>query len=165
MKHVAPFVRSAHNYDMNTASEETALECKDKSLTQQHLADDSDINTIVKRFNLTGQLPTNVRMPTYGDFEHTYDYHSAMTAIAQARESFDKMPAGIRARFNNDPAQFVDFCSQEANRAEAEKMGLVSPKALQAAASLTATPAPLAPGADAPPGLTAPASKGKTDTK
>lgn len=120
-----PFVRSPYNYDRRKASRTCALLCPDPSRTKQSFAEDADINTIVRRFNLTGQLPTGIRMPTYGDFSEVFDFHTAMNAIAKARESFDAMPAHIRARFHNDPAEFVDFCSNEENRQEAIKMGLV----------------------------------------
>lgn len=138
-----PFQRTQYNYDMNKAGDESGLKCEDPSLTHQSFADEVDINTIVRRFNLTGQLPTNVHMPTYQDFEGIFDYHTAMNAIAQAHESFDTMPADVRARFHNDPAEFIDFCSNTANREEAIKLGLVAP----AAAALTGgTPRPSEPG-------------------
>lgn len=134
-----PFIRTAYNYDMNAAGDEDAIQCEDQSLTKQSFVEESDINTIVRRFNITGQLPTNVRMPSYGDFTEVFDFQSAMNAIALANESFEAMPADVRARFHNDPHEFVEFCANEANRAEAEKLGLVSADALQAASSLAAS--------------------------
>lgn len=122
------FCRSAYNYDMDAASDVSGLKCLDESLAKQSFAEESDINTIVRRFNLTGQLPENVAAPVYADFDEVFDYHSAMNAIAKAHEAFDEMPADIRARFQNDPALFVDFCSDDKNREEAEKLGLVIPK-------------------------------------
>lgn len=124
MKPEKPFVRSPYNYDTNAAGDEDAIDCHDKSLTKQSFADESDINNIVKRFSLTGELPDNIRMPTYGDFSQVYDFHSAMNAVAQANEAFDAMPAHIRARFHNDAAEFVEFCSDDRNHEEAVKMGL-----------------------------------------
>lgn len=160
-KIVAPFLRTAYNYDTNAAGDDDAIACKDKSLTQQQYAEEADINTLVRKFHLTGQLPTNVRMPEYGDFLNTFDYHSAMNAITEANQAFNAMPASIRSRFHNNAAEFVDFCSDEANRAEAEKMGLVPAKAAAAAASLATPPTPPAPAAPAAPTPTAPASKGE----
>lgn len=139
------FVRSPYNYDMNKAGDESALHCKDPSRAKQEFAEEADINTIVKRFNLTGQLPENVRMPTYGDFEGIFDFHSAMNAIAQANEAFDAMPAAVRARFHNNPAEFVDFCSDEKNREEATRLGLVRP-------GLAGTPGTGDPALDGPSG-------------
>lgn len=122
---VNPELRSGFNYDRDRVSLETGLRCEDPSLAKQSFADECDINTIVRRFNLTGQLPEGVHAPTYQDFEGVWDFQSAMNAVREAQESFDAMPAGIRARFHNDPQEFVEFCSMEENRAEAEKMGLV----------------------------------------
>ncbi|AXH73927.1 MAG: internal scaffolding protein [Microviridae sp.] len=120
-----PFLRSALNYNRDVASLVSSLTCEDLSLAVQSERDECDINTIVKRFGLTGQLPSGVRMPTYEDFTGVFDFQSAANAIALAHESFDTMPAEVRARFNNNPAAFVDFCSDERNRLEAEKLGLV----------------------------------------
>lgn len=128
MEKKPPFFRTPYNYDTNKASDESALKCADKTRTQQHFADDADINVIVKRFGLTGQLPQGVRMPQYADFEEAIDFQTAMNAIRAAQESFDAMPANVRARFHNDPGEFVDFVANEENRAEAEKLGLVLPK-------------------------------------
>lgn len=123
------FVRSRFNYDPDAVSIETGLECLDKTLTQQHFKDESDINILVERFGITGELPSGVRAPTYEDFSEIYDFHSAANAIAEANEAFMALPAKIRSeRFNNDPAGLVAFVSNEANRAEAEKLGLVPTK-------------------------------------
>lgn len=131
-----PFVRSAYNYDMNAASDEAGLNCQvdvetgelTPSLTKQSFAEECDINTIVRRFGLTGQLPSNVRMPSYEDFSEVVDFQSAMFAVRSAQESFMQMPADIRSRFHNDPGEFVDFVAKDENRAEAERLGLVTPR-------------------------------------
>lgn len=118
------FVRSAFNYDRGAVSEETGLSCGDVMLTQQQFKEETDINTLVKRFGIGGQLPEDVRMPTYADFGEVYDFHSAANAIAAAREAFDAMPADVRWKFRNDPAEFVAFCSNKDNLDEARKLGL-----------------------------------------
>lgn len=136
MKISVPFLRTPYNYDTMAASNECALECLDPSLAQQHAKDESDINTIVKRFGLTGELPSGVRMPEYGDFTGATDYHSSLNAVRAADAAFMQLPAHIRTRFNNDAGAFVDFCSDENNRAEAEKLGLVP------ATAVASNPAP-----------------------
>jgi phage internal scaffolding protein len=118
------FVRSQYNYDRDAASRESALTCLDPSLAVQDQRDEVDINTIVRRFGLTGKLPDMPALPTYGDFADVTDYHSAMNAVVKANESFDSLPADIRARFHNDPGAFVDFCSNPQNGEELVKMGL-----------------------------------------
>lgn len=120
-----PFVRNPYNYDMNAAGDESGLKCEDPTLTQQHFKDDSDINTIVERFHITGELPQNIRMPSSYDFAGVFDFQSAMDTMNAARKAFQAMPAIVRARFDNDPAEFVQFCDDPQNLEEALKLGLV----------------------------------------
>lgn len=119
------FVRTPFNYDMEFASEATGLACMDPSLAVQSAAEEADINTIVRRFGLTGQLPQNVVMPEYADFEGVFDFQSAMNLVLAAERGFMQMPADVRKRFDNDPAQLVAFVSDDANREEAKKLGLL----------------------------------------
>lgn len=151
------FVRSALNYDRDAVSLATGLKCEDKSLTKQSFLEETDINTIVRRFNLTGQLPEDVRRPVYGDYEGVFDFHSAMNAIVQAEESFEAMPADVRARFHNSPAEFVDFVAREENREEAIRLGLVD-KPLAPAPAPQAKPVPVNPTPGGSPGEPAPAA-------
>lgn len=143
---MAIFIRSAHNYDMREAGKASALVSDEESLTKQEFKDECDINTILRRFNVTGQLPVGVRMPTYGDFSEVTDFHDAVNAIALAREAFSQMSAEVRRRFNNDPGEFVDFTSDPANLPEARKLGLVPvddpPPAPVPGGAGPATPAP-----------------------
>lgn len=150
-----PFVRTPYNYDMNEAGDESGLKCEDQSLAKQQFAEEADINTIVERFNITGELPVGIRMPSYGDFDTVNDFQTAMNAIAQANEAFDAMPAQVRARFHNSPDEFLEFTSNRDNLEEARKLGLVPAAELEQAAALTTppTPAPATPPASlrAPP--------------
>jgi len=120
------FLRTEFNYDMFAASRESGLACCDDSLTIQSAAEDADINTIVRRFGLTGELPGDVDMPQSGDYTGIGDFHSAMEIVRRAEEQFMKVPADIRARFNHDPGLFSEFFNDEKNFDEAFKMGLVN---------------------------------------
>jgi len=93
----------------------------------QSQKEESDINTIVKRFGLTGQLPQNVRTPLNIDFDGVFDFQSAMNVINDAQRAFSAMPADVRKRFGNDPAEFIDFASDPKNQEEARKLGLALP--------------------------------------
>lgn len=119
------FLRTPYNYDTNEASDASGLSCPEDTLAQQHCADECDINTIVCRFGLTGELPNNVRVPQYGDFSAATDYHTAMNQVIAAQQAFMQLPADVRTRFANDPGALVDFISDDSNRAEAVKLGLV----------------------------------------
>lgn len=115
------------SYDAKKASVQTGLFCKDDSRAIQSQRDEADINTIVRNFGLTGQLPQGVRVPTYGDFEGLDNYQEALEAIRAADASFKAMPADVRSRFDNNPAKFVAFCSDSANLEEMRKLGLAVP--------------------------------------
>jgi len=122
------FLRTAYNYDTNAASNESALHCEDASRAQQHFKDECDINNILRQFNITGQLPDQPLSPKYGDFSGISDYKTALDRVISADEEFMNLPATIRARFNNDASQLIEFLDNDQNRLEAEKLGLVDPK-------------------------------------
>lgn len=120
-----PFMRTPFNYDRDEASAESGLVCPEPTLAQQQFREEADINIIMERFGRTGELVAPVRMPQYGDFTGVDDYHSAMNAVIAAQVSFDALPAKLRARFENDPGKFVEFCLDDSNREEAVALGLV----------------------------------------
>lgn len=120
--------RHAYNYDADQVSLETALACKDPSKAVQSQKSETDINEIVRRFAQTGQLPMPTHLPTNADFDQVLDFQTAMNTIRAAQESFQALPAPVRERFGNDPAEFVNFCSTEGNEAELRKLGLLPPE-------------------------------------
>lgn len=95
------------------------------SLAKQEFKEECDINTIMRKFGVTGVLPAATRMPQYGDFENAMDFQESMLAITAARESFMAMPADVRYEFANDPQRFLEFCSDPKNAERASKLGLV----------------------------------------
>lgn len=104
---------------------DTPLECLDDSLAIQSAEEESNINTIVKRFGLTGEMPSDIRMPKSGDFTNMPDFHTAMILVRKSQEEFLRVPADLRARFANDPQRFMEFFEDDANRDEARKLGLL----------------------------------------
>lgn len=120
-----PFLRAPFNYDRDAASTESGLLCEDRSLAQQQFREECDINTIVERFGISGELPSDVRAPQYGDFTEVVDYHTALNVVRASQEAFDALPARVRARFHNDPSEMLEFVDDEGNRPEAERLGLV----------------------------------------
>jgi len=119
------FVRNPYNYDMDKVSDETGLACQDPSLAQQHMKDECDINVIVERFGVTGELPTAPVSPQFGDFSGISDYHTAINAVRASEEAFMALPAKIRARFDHDPNALLQFLNDPINRDEAIEIGLI----------------------------------------
>lgn len=132
--------------DGDSVSLETGLVCNEQSLTVQSEAEDADINVIVRRFGITGELPTDVRLPLSGDFTQVSDFQSAMNAVNAAQAAFMEFPAEVRARFGHDPANLIAFAEDPANRDEAIQLGLALPVVDAGAAkdASTATPSPSA---------------------
>jgi phage internal scaffolding protein len=126
MKNATVFLRTQYNYDHNAASNASGLVCEEPTRAQQHHKDECDINVILERFGKTGQVPVNTISGSYGDFSGVHDYHTAMNALIAAESEFDALPAKIRNRFANDPANLIQFLDNPDNRAEAEKLGLVN---------------------------------------
>ena len=124
-KNNLPFVRNPYNYDKDEASTSDALLCQDPSLAQQHMRDECDINVIIERFGVTGELPSAPVSPQYGDFSGVTDYHSALNKINATMDDFMALPAQLRVRFGHDPVQLLEFLENDQNRAEAIQLGLI----------------------------------------
>lgn len=123
------FLRTAHNYDMDQASFDSGLVSDPETRAQQQFKDECDINVIVERFGLTGELPQNLRVPVSGDFaDLPTDYQSALNLVLEADAAFMQMPAAVRARFRNDPHEFVEFVSDVKNKDEARQLGILVPE-------------------------------------
>lgn len=101
-----------------------------ESLTQQHFAEEANINSIMGRYARTGILgnPSTgpARQPFEGDFSQNLSFHEMQNKIVDAQTSFDNMPSHIRNKFENDPQKLIDFLSTEKNLEEAQALGLVN---------------------------------------
>lgn len=120
-------VRAYNNYDRVEVSDAAAFAAPDDEVSKTVQADkaDADINVIVKRWLKTGQVPASARLPTYGDFTGPADYQQALNVVEEADFAFAQLPAELRDRFGNDPAEYVEFCSDPANRDEMIELGLL----------------------------------------
>jgi len=119
------FVRTPFNYDGDVVSHKSGLDCSDApTRAQQHFRDECDINVLVARFARTG-LPEAPQVPSMAQFDEVLDFQSAMQTIIDARAAFGQLPSNMRARFQNDPGQFLAFVHDDANRDEAVRLGLV----------------------------------------
>ena len=128
--YVAVPLRSAYDGMEDIVSAETGLSCPEDTLTQQQFVDDCNPNVILERFMRTGEMEAFAAAnPQYGDFTGEHDYQSALNIVIAANDAFAALPAAIRKRFDNDPALFVEFAGDPANREEMFDLGLLSPDA------------------------------------
>lgn len=97
---------------------------------QQQFADQADITKIVKRFQKTGALTSMAtqsglqRQPSFGEYPHQ-DFVEMYNHVQKVKEDFQKLPARIRARFDNNPHNVIRFVSDKANLKESVKLGLL----------------------------------------
>lgn len=102
--------------------------CPEPSLTDQSQKDDSDLNVLLERFRVTGQLPAPVRMPEYGDFSGPRDLMTAVAILDDAKAQFMTLPAGFRASLGNDPARYLEYLADPKNQDDLVKRGWLIPR-------------------------------------
>lgn len=93
--------------------------------TIQSEAEGCDINKMMATFQRTGEIPPATKIPQYGDFSNAVDFMEAKQLVIDAELMFNSLPANIRTRFQNQPAQLLAFMNDANNKEEAEKLGLV----------------------------------------
>lgn len=98
-----------------------------KGNTKQEFRKESDINYIMKRYAVTGQLPGGVvpHQGIFADVSTIGTFGDVLNRVKAAEEAFAGLPGKLRERFHNDPVELVEFLQDERNRPEAEKLGLV----------------------------------------
>ena len=96
-------------------------------ITQQNFKNESDVNTILRRYDKTG-LITHVNNSTaqYGDYTEINEYKHNLEAVIQAQDNFNQLPSHIRKRFGNDPGEFFEFATNPANQDDLVKLGLAN---------------------------------------
>lgn len=99
-----------------------------ESKTKLEFAEEADINRLMARYTQTGEIPTEIT-GTYGDFSEAPDFMQAQEVLLRANRQFDALPAEVRARFQNSPAEFLAFVHQEGNYQELRRLGLLSKEA------------------------------------
>lgn len=92
---------------------------------KQSFKDECDINNIMRRFNLTGELPRGSGRPAFYGEVPDIDFQGAMQIVIKAEADFMSLPAQVRDRFANNPASLIEFLQDENNRDEAIRLGLL----------------------------------------
>lgn len=97
--------------------------------TKQSFRDECDVNNIMYKFGAARILGHYGQFKgEYGDFLDVQDYQTSMNQIIQAQDMFMSLPSKLRARFENDPSQFLAFVSNPDNRDEMKSLGLLKPQ-------------------------------------
>lgn len=97
--------------------------------TKQSFKDECDINTLMARYQSTGEMPVlNDVAPQYLD-ACGWDYQDCQNRVLEAQALFLELPSKLRSRFENDPAQFLAYVADKANHAEMRELGLLKANA------------------------------------
>jgi len=97
------------------------------SVTKQAFAQECDINYILKNNAMLAPLtPEEYSKFNFLDLGTSIDYHLAKNYLIEAENAFMSLDANIRARFENSPAQFLDFVQNPSNQEELIRMGLAT---------------------------------------
>ncbi len=100
------------------------------SMTDQSQYKDTDINNIVKRYQVTGLLdsPGAVDYTTlqYGDATLLPDYQTALDLVNSVQEEFATLPSDIREKFGHDPMQLVEALGDPSKKTMLQDIGLLA---------------------------------------
>ncbi len=94
--------------------------------TKQSFSERADINHIVARYQRTGMLENVRENPgVFADVSLIEDYPGMIKKLRFAKESFEQLSVSLRNRFHNDPGELIAFVSDDGNRPEAIKLGII----------------------------------------
>lgn len=100
-----------------------------KTKCMKSFAKAADINNIMKKYKQTGLLvdPSILkdRQPYYGDFSSGTDFLDVVNKITIVKNIFNRLSSDLRNRFQNDPANFIDFVNDPKNLDECIKLKLL----------------------------------------
>ena len=118
------------------------LDASGDGRTKQCFRSSCDINKMVAQYRKTGMFTNlNRRVPVFADVSECKSYQESLDVVIKAQDMFNSLPVLLRERFQNDPGEMVAFLQDEANLAEAIKLGLVvAPKAPEVDAGGVSTP-------------------------
>jgi phage internal scaffolding protein len=96
------------------------------TLTHQSCRDECDINVIMAKYRNTGLITHVARHAgRYDNFIDATDYQTSIHNVLEAQDMFMELPSSIRKEFDNDPASFLSFVANPANRDRMISMGLI----------------------------------------
>ena len=96
------------------------------SLAKQSFKKECDINHIMSKYLKTGLIEHVAKYNgKYGEsLPADFEYQDACNAVLEAQDIFMSIPSDIRRKFNNDPAEFLEFVNNPENIEKMYDMGL-----------------------------------------
>lgn len=92
-----------------------------KTKTIQSEKTHSNINNIVAKAHRTGQLPILMRRQPIPSLPDAMSYQEALDKVVFAQQSFERLPAAVRAEFGNNPQNMLQAVEQSQNNPDMKK--------------------------------------------
>lgn len=124
-----------------------------EGLTEQSHKNETDMNYILRDYTRTGLIRHAQKNQGRYDDVSVQDFHEAMNIVTQSQQMFNELPGQIRARFANNPAEFLSFVQNPANKKEMHDMGILRGNDgidVRGAATTAPTPPPVGQGVEKP---------------
>lgn len=136
--------KTPFNHDTDAEALRTATVTPEGEVTktQQNLADEQEMKTILSRYFQTGQLEQTSRPMTYGDVGEPKDLLDTIVTTAEIMDAWNALPVKARAILR-DPKTFVEYMEQidEESGDDLVHMGLATRKEPPPATPVSPTPA------------------------
>lgn len=121
-------------FNREAISRRVRQRCGGVEHTKQSMRDSCDINNIMGRYLRSGTVDhLAVHGGSYG-FASSATFKDAMNVVRKAEEMFETLDSGLRKRFGNSPAAFLDYVQardadgQLSNLREMRSLGLALPE-------------------------------------
>lgn len=102
---------------------------KEPDMAQQQYKDSTDVNTIMKRYEQTGEIThLAAAQGRYAELGEPQDLMDAKMRVIRAEQAFMTLPAELRAKCNHDPSQFLKMLEDGSNDEQLIKLGVKKPK-------------------------------------
>lgn len=99
------------------------------SLTKQSFKDETDVNRILEKFQVTGVLSHLAKFePEYGDFAE-FDFGGTIMQLQRGQDMFAALPSEVRREFDQDPDKFFKFVNDPNNNERVNELlpGIAEP--------------------------------------
>lgn len=97
-----------------------------KRLTQSHHKASCDVRHLHSQYLKTGMLPAPRPGLAFRDMSVVPDFQTAMGVIAESKSAFERLPAALRAKFDNNPDKFVAYVHDSRNVDDLVALGLAT---------------------------------------
>lgn len=103
----------------------------EKTRTQQHMQDATDVNKIMERYKKTGTI-THINNSIQGKYmdltKLPSSYLDAINVVNHAQNTFESMPAKLKEKFQHNPQTLINWMADKKNEDEAIQLGLIAPR-------------------------------------